>query len=143
MTSNTKVSVILFELMICIALTFFFTGTTHATGEGWPMLKNDHQRSGFSLSTSPPTNHLLWQFAPGDSIYSSPIVSDNTVLFSAEDCKLYALDLWKGTVLWDFSYDSVTCVNSHASPTVYDGKVVVGTSNGSIYGIDQLSGAQL
>lgn len=126
--------------MLLIQALFVF-GEAHAAGEDWPMLKNNHQRNGFSLSVCPPTHHLLWEYETPEWIYSSPVVADNVVLASGRDCKLYALDLWTGQLLWNFQYGSSFCYHSHSSPTVSGGRIFIGVGWDGIYCIELSSGA--
>ena len=100
----------------------------------------------YALDTS--SGDEIWEFDTGQSIRSSPTVSDGIVYFGSKDGKtggtrdnsLYAVDASTGEVLW--SQPSNGWIAS--SPTVADGTVYVGSAPGStgknVYALDASSG---
>ena len=109
----------------------------------WNTYKNDNQRTGFSSSSSPTTNHVLWEYETGGEVKSSPVVDNETVFVSAGDCTLYAIDLFSGNLKWKFTHDGTYCSASHSSPAAFDGKVIYSTTYNGIFCIDQTTGEQI
>ena len=55
-------------------------GTEETTGiDWWPMFHHDLNHTGYSTSTGPETNNVLWSYETGDSVSSSPAVVDGKV----------------------------------------------------------------
>ncbi len=88
----------------------------------------------------------LWEFQTGDTvkgIHSSPTIHDNRVFFGSYDHKVYSLDLETGDEIW--SYDTWGWVGS--SPSIIDGKLLIGSDVGSQRGqliaLDVDTGEQL
>ena len=72
---------------------------------------------------------LKWKFKTGDSVFSSPAVSDDVVYFGSYDNHLYALDTKTGEEQWKFETgDSV-----FSSPAVLDGVVYFGSTDDHLY----------
>jgi len=89
------------------------------------------------------TGELQWEFQTGDEvkgIHSTPAIADNKVFFGSYDHNVYALDLTTGKEIW--RYDTGGWVGS--SPTVYDGKLFVGSdvgiNNGQLLALDSDTG---
>ena len=105
----------------------------------WPMFHHDLNNTGYSNSTAPSTDNILWDYATGESILSSPAVSDGKVYIGSNDDKVYCLDATTGTQIWNYTtgYDVY-----FSSPAVADDKVYVG-SGLRIYCLDALTGAHI
>ena len=93
----------------------------------------------------------LWRFGAEGPIASSPVVADDAVYFTDRDGYLYALDAATGQELWRFrisereftaegwdSWDAGTW----SSPAVVDGTVFTGSSDGHVYAVDAVTGAE-
>ena len=91
--SQKRVMLFVMTVSLYLCTAFFMPSIARAAGDSWPLFKNDSQRTGFSVSEAPATSHLLWSFEVGKSIKSSPVISNNRVFVSADDCKLYAFDI--------------------------------------------------
>ena len=50
----------------------------------WPMFAHDLTRSGYSTSTAPETNNVIWNFSTGSQVRSSPAVVDNRLYIALE-----------------------------------------------------------
>ena len=92
------------------------------------------------------SGNKLWEFRTGDTvkgIHSSPTIYDNKVFFGSYDHKVYSLDLETGEELW--SYDTRGWVG--ASPSIIDGKVLIGSDvgfkRGQLIALDADTGEQL
>ena len=85
------------------------------------------------------TGAIKWDITfAGTPIYSSPAVADGMLFFGCDNYpsptgKIYCLDAYTGEETW--SYETGGGVVS--SPTVVDGKVFVGSNDGSIYALDE------
>jgi len=79
-----------------------------------------------------PGGTKLWDFYVGQPIQSSPALgADGTVVFGADNGKVYAVDA-QGNGQWEFeTRDAVV-----ASPALAaDGTVLVGSSDGTLYAL--------
>ena len=92
---------------------------------------------------------MLWRFATGGRVRSSPAVADGVVYAGSADGSLYAIALADGRELWRFDtegrrldsarygYDRRTITSS---PAVADGAVFFGSRDGSLYAVDAATG---
>lgn len=104
----------------------------------WPSFRGDPANTGYALgvedtSTDP---DIEWTFSTEDSIWASPVVSDDVLFIGSSDHSLYALDAGSGDFLWDVETEN----RVEATPAVSDGTVVVGSFDRHVYGIDAASG---
>ena len=70
---------------------------------------------------------LKWKFEAGDSIRTSPAVSNGVVYFGSDDNYIYAVDSKTGEEKWKFKTG-----DDGSSPTVSDGVVYFGNIAKSI-----------
>lgn len=77
-------------------------------------------------------------FSVGDSVVSSPAVSNGIVYVGSFDRYLYALDAATGAQKWR----SATSDSIGSSPTVSNGIVYVGSYDGKLYAFDAVTGTQ-
>lgn len=110
-----------------------------ATLTPWPMFHHDLRHTGFSPSSAPNTNDLLWTFQTGDSIASSPAVVNGKVFIGSMDRKMYALNQFSGTLIWSTTVDNYIFFGS---PAVYAKKVFI-TVGSEILALDEATGAIL
>lgn len=104
----------------------------------WPMFQHDLHHTGFSESTAPDTNSVLWTSSAGDWSESSPTVSDGKVFIGSEE-NVYCLDAMTGEELWNFPTSQPVI----SSPAVSNGKVYVGSMNHYVYCLDANTGTCL
>jgi len=141
----TKLNVFLVFLVSLLAGSVLFA-------ENWPQFRGPNAQ-GTSSAVNLPTewskdNNIAWKTAiPGDG-WSSPIVWGERVFLTAatndnKECRVYALDLATGKILWDkHVFDQVPLQrhpkNSYATPTpVTDGETVYAVfSDGSFVALD-------
>jgi outer membrane protein assembly factor BamB len=81
------------------------------------------------------TGNERWQFETGDKIWSTPVVSGDTIYFGSFDHRLYAL-FTDGSQRWEYETEGAIA----ATPLVYDGTVYIGSFDRHIYGVDAASG---
>ena len=106
----------------------------------WPMFHHDPSHTGYSTSTAPNTNYVLWTYATGGYVWSSPAVVDGKVYVGSDDYNVYCLNASTGAKIW--SYTTGRYVWS--SPAVVDGKVYVGQSyDHEVYCLNATNGAHI
>jgi outer membrane protein assembly factor BamB len=104
----------------------------------WPMFHHDATRIGYSTSTAPNTNQMLWNFTTGDAVESSPAVADGIVFVGSDDGKAYALNVSTGAPIWNYT----TGVAVKSSPAVAGGTVYVG-SDSAVYALNETTGGKI
>lgn len=87
------------------------------------------------------TRNIAWTFLneEGESLFSSPALTDTHVIFGGRDGIVYSLDRKQGKKAWIFQ----TRGQVDSSPVVCDGKVVVGSGDGRLYILDVKTGKKL
>jgi outer membrane protein assembly factor BamB len=88
----------------------------------WPMFHHDLNHTGFSNSTAPATNSLLWVSSAGYWLESSPSVSDGKVYIGSQDDNVYCFDAFTGAKIWSFPTGHLIV----SSPAISEGKVYIG-----------------
>lgn len=140
-----------------LALTSGLVAVGAAVSADWPQLRGDSQRSGVSPEAIKPPLSVLWRFtggAQGNNL-TSPIVVGNTVYFttrvsSQQGGVLYALDLQTGARKWAFPKEERNGFSPglpggnyfSTSITFNQGKLYVGTSNGTLFILDAKTGTE-
>ncbi|MFH1101423.1 MAG: DUF2341 domain-containing protein [Methanobacteriota archaeon] len=102
----------------------------------WSMFHHDQYHSGYSTSTAPETNTVIWNYSAIISIYSSPATVNNKVYFGSSNNRVYCLNASTGEQIW--TYGTYDCVDS--SPVVYKGKVYIGSDDGHLYCLNASTG---
>jgi len=117
-------------------------------GDSWSMFRHDVEHTGYSPSTAPNTDTILWSYSPPINAWfaeSSPVVSGGKVYIGA--CAfielnpiagiVYCLDEFDGSVIWTYSTDAWVV----SSPAVADGKVYAASFfDGKIHCLDANDG---
>jgi len=83
------------------------------------------------------STELVWRFATGDEVRSSPVVHKDVVLVGSYDKHVYALDTHAGAQRWR----RATLGGVSSSPTIANDLVIVGSEDGSVYALDLRTGA--
>ena len=84
------------------------------------------------------TGALIWKFATGGGVFSSPAVADGVVFVGSWDAKVYALNATTGAQVWSYSADYWWY---WSSPAVAGGIVFVGSQDGYVYALNAATGA--
>ena len=79
-----------------------------------------------------------WSFPTGNSVWATPAVANDRVIFGSMDHKVYALDL-EGTPVWEFATGGAVT----AEPLVRDGRVYIGSFSSDFYALDAETGQQV
>jgi outer membrane protein assembly factor BamB len=109
----------------------------------WSMFHHDQNHSGYSTSTAPSSNNVLWSYQTGNSTFlmlqSSPAVVNGRVYVGSGDNKMYCLDADTGAKIWDYT----TGYWVMSSPAVADGKIYFGSLDQNIYCLDADTGVKI
>jgi len=117
-------------------------------GQDWPTFQGTSHRSGCSEAEALQDPVVAWQAEAGIQAWlNSPVVADGLVIVgsagnsrAAPDVAdgIYALDLERGTLEWQFPTG-----NDVNGVAVSDGLVVAGGDEGAVWGIDTATGTEL
>jgi outer membrane protein assembly factor BamB len=129
-----------------------FAIPSHADGPGSPsgatapMYRGDLQRSGDAECSVAVPMSVAWQntTAPVDGNTSSPVL-DNGVIYFGAGKSVYAISASDGSLKWTFpvGVDAPYEGPFYATPTVADGKVLIGSDDHNLYALDENTGAML
>jgi outer membrane protein assembly factor BamB len=114
------------------------TTSSVSTTDWWPMFRHDLSHSGYSTSTGPETNNVLWEYAIGNSM-SSPAIVDGKVYIGSESNRMYCLDANTGEKIWSY----ITNGKVYSSPAVVDGKVYFLSDGGKVYCLNSGTGKKI
>jgi outer membrane protein assembly factor BamB len=103
----------------------------------WPMFHHDQTHMGYSNSTAPNTNQILWNHTTGNSVDSSPAVVGGVVFVGSDDGKVYALNASTGALVWNYTTGGYV----YSSPAVAGGIVYVGSLDYKVYALNASTGA--
>jgi len=105
----------------------------------WPMSRHDAAHSGYSHSSGPSTNNILWTYTTGGVVCSSPAVVNKRVFIGSEDHNIYCLDAETGAKLWNYTTGDIV----YSSPAVVNGRVYVGSLDHKMYCLDAETGGKI
>jgi len=90
----------------------------NAAVDWWPMFHHDLNHTGYSNSTAPNTNNIIWNYRTNDKVvWSSPAVVDGKVYIGSGDGNVYCLEATTGTQIWNYTTNDWVA----SSPAVVDG----------------------
>ncbi|MEM3030944.1 MAG: PQQ-binding-like beta-propeller repeat protein [Candidatus Micrarchaeia archaeon] len=101
----------------------------------WPMFRRSLNHTAYVNARGPMRAELLWTYATGNTIYSSPTVANGVVYVGSDN--LYAVNASNGALVWSYP----TGLISYSSPAVADGVVYVGSYDGNLYAVNASNGA--
>jgi outer membrane protein assembly factor BamB len=101
-----------------------------------PMFHHDASHTGYSVSTVPVTNQLLWHYATGGVVSSSPAIAGGIAYVGSSDGNIYALDATTGVPMWNYTTGGTV----RSSPAVDDGMVFVSSDDGYTYDFNAQTG---
>lgn len=109
------------------------------TPHDWPTLRGNSLRSGSTLIKVPAQLEEAWDVPIGDKI-SAPVIADGIVIISAiDEHRIVALDALNGQPRWSFTAGG----RVDSPPTIYNGLVLFGSANGSVYCLCLADGEQV
>jgi outer membrane protein assembly factor BamB len=120
---------------------------TASVNDWWPMFRHDITHTGYSTSTAPITNQILWSYATGGIVRSSPAVEFGGMVFvGSQDGKVYALNATTGKQIWNYTtglFMGMFHGSVLSSPAVDGGVVFVGAYDGKVYALNATTGNQI
>jgi outer membrane protein assembly factor BamB len=105
-------------------------------GASWTGYRGDPALTGVAEASLPDEPVLLWSYATGGAIVSSPVVSDGRVYVGSDDGGLYCLDLMTGKKQWVHQTELLI----EAPPFLHGGTVYVGSHDFWFYAVDAETG---
>lgn len=139
--------------------------TISLSAADWPVYRNGHYRDGITTDTVvPSTLKLSWSYSDAstprqawggaakwdsyakiynlrnmrnyDPVYH-PVIADGKLYFSSTgDDTLYCLNAESGDLIWKFELNAP----SRIAPSVYDGRVFLGSDDGNVFCVDAAKG---
>ncbi len=122
MASNAKKIFVIMVSVFLVNITIL-TLLPSVYANDWPMFQHDLKHVGYSTSTAPNTNNIIWNYTTDGDVYSSPAVVDGKVYIGSDDGHMYCLDAEDGDELWN---SSIIGTLWSSSPAVDDGRVYIG-----------------
>ncbi|MDH3583802.1 MAG: PQQ-binding-like beta-propeller repeat protein [Phycisphaerae bacterium] len=104
----------------------------------WVHYRGDTGQRGVSQARLPQNPKLLWTFATGGAIKSSPVIAGGRAYIGSDDGMVYALDLRTGKKIWQFKTPHEDPVE--APPTLHGDRLFVGDVGGFMYALDASDG---
>jgi len=112
-------------------------GAENASEHDWPMYRHDAKRSGSTLATVGRELQPGWETALGGKL-TPPVVAAGRVFVARSDAgQVCCLDAATGQQLWDFLCGG----RVDSSPTFYQGRLIFGSADGSVYCLRASDGA--
>jgi outer membrane protein assembly factor BamB len=117
------------------------------TDEDWPTYRGDNQRSGSTSKRTASPNQAedaapvpAWAYSPPRSMVPTPPIAVGRFVFTAgSDGYVRGLDAATGQVVWEYA----TSAPIKASPTVWQGRLYVGSGDGCVYALEAATGRLL
>jgi outer membrane protein assembly factor BamB len=90
------------------------------------------------------TGRLKWQFDSGEELLTSPVLDEQTVLVATENDALLAVERQSGKLRWRYHRDLHGAAGFRifgaADPTIHQGTIYIGFSDGSLVALKQSDG---
>lgn len=106
--------------------------TTNSSSDDWSMFHANPSHSGVATGNPVLNPTLVWKYTTGNSIASSPAISNGVVYIGSDDKNLYAFNSTNGDKLWNYSIGGIVPGGSipptvASSPAVANGIVYIGS----------------
>jgi autotransporter-associated beta strand protein len=107
--------------------------------DDWPVYRHDVARSGHTTNVvSTSLNPVpVWQTPIGGKLSSVTVAEGSVFVASVDTHTVYALDAGTGAVRWSFTSGG----RVDSPPTIYQGRVLFGSADGSVYCLRATDGA--
>lgn len=104
----------------------------------WPAYRADNNRTGSSAAAVPAEAQVLWKNEPRteSALQSQAVTAGKLVFCAGESGFVRCLDADRGTEQWSFATGGPVI----ASPTVWEGRVFVGSGDGYVYSLAAKTG---
>jgi outer membrane protein assembly factor BamB len=124
-----------FLINALMVLLFPLTLAGQATGN-FSNFRGNQQLMGFFNTTLPERVDLLWTFATGDEIKSSPVVQGNRIVIGSTDGYVYCLDQ-NGRQVWKYTAENAI----EATALILGGNVYIGDLSGNLFALRLIDGS--
>ena len=135
-------------LLFGLSTLFSAVSVPAARAADWPVLAGGVTRSGVSEESVKTPLSLLWRYTAGPQSGNpcAPVVAGNLVYYAARGSvggagALFAVDPKTGERRWRFDLQGSNLFQT--APTVADGILYIGASNGSVYVLDANTGREV
>jgi len=124
------------NLVVIYTLTTIFSVSAQLADSTWPMFRHDLKNTGRSSLNGPRIPVLKWKFRIGNSIFSSPAIGEDEIIYigsaagSEGKDSLFAINS-DGTLLWKFITEDLVF-----SPTFAKDGVIIFGSGDYLYSIN-------
>jgi outer membrane protein assembly factor BamB len=132
--------------ILLLILAISLAGSSRAGGD-WTTFHGDESLSGNVDVRLPAEPVRLWRFNAGAAVTHTPVAAGGTIVVLSDDSELIALDL-KGARQWSVKVETgrgpegkVAYADFQAPPSIVDGLVLLGSSEGILYAFDLRTGA--
>ncbi|MCJ7572003.1 MAG: PQQ-binding-like beta-propeller repeat protein [Candidatus Thermoplasmatota archaeon] len=109
------------------------------TEHSWPMFHYDLCRNGFSPSSAPNTNNMIWSFEiPGkkEPIDASPVIDNGKVYIGSHNANFYCLNAANGDIIWT----QVLGNGIYSASSIVNNRVYLTADPGFVYCLDAITG---
>jgi outer membrane protein assembly factor BamB len=113
----------------------------------WPTYHGGADLRGVSGSALPEVPQLLWRYNAGGAVNNTPVSDGERIFFAAKKGQVIAVDL-KGSEIWKKSFTRINDAGAEmpvqfdAPPVCGGGLVLAGTTRGTLYALDAVTGAE-
>jgi outer membrane protein assembly factor BamB len=105
----------------------------------WSTYRHNPLHTGYSSSSSPDSDELLWSYLTDDFISSSPCVSHGKMYIGSWDFNLYCFNMDNGDIIWKYKTNGQIT----SSPAVENGKIYFGSKDDRLYCLNANDGSYL
>ncbi len=116
-----------------------FTVSSPAVTNNRLYIGSSEDEDGKLYGLDPCTGKLLWFFAPGADIKSTPATAYGHVYVGADNGRIYCVDAATGEPCWTFTAGGDGFF-IRSSPSIYNGTVIVGSADQTLYCLDAMKG---
>jgi eukaryotic-like serine/threonine-protein kinase len=128
--------------LLILTSAFVILGGELASGQAaddWPMFRQNPQHTGFSTSSSPETDTVLWTYETDYEIDSSPAIANGHIIVGVSNGDILALEWKTGKEIWKHSLETGT--NSiWSSPAINSERIYIGSRDNNLYCLDEKNG---
>ena len=128
-------------MLVAFVLTLTIPTITAQSADSWPMFHYDSAHTGSTNSAAPLTKQMLWNYTTGvgvrfAAVEGSPAVAGGVVYVGSNDGKVYALDAFGGSPLWNFTTGGPVS----SSLAIFKDTVFVSSNDRKLYALDAQTG---
>ncbi len=135
-----KCKLILIFLIFILVQSYWLSKAScsiNSSTDDWTTFRHDSDHSGcLNSNSSMDSAKLLWTYATGRMVQSSPAVANGCVFGGCRDGQVYCLNASSGGSIWKFQIGSEVW----SSPTIYNGCIYIGVDDGWICTLNVTTG---